>query len=166
MTTGMTCSSLSKERGLSKLWRIYKGLAVKSKKHEPLFSTLALTDDPTTVEHQLITTFSPTASLTQPPALPVIQVPGSHEDLDSSFALAQLRAAIMQGKLRSAPGHDGITWQQIRNMDDFTLNGLLAHTNKLWEMGEIPDYLKLTHPIPKPNKDPNVVTNLLLLFAN
>lgn len=156
------CSSLSKERGLSKLWRIYRGLAGKSKKPQPLFSTLALTDDPATVEHQLITTFFPTASLTQPPSLPVIQVPHSREDLDSPFTLAELRAAIMQGKLRSAPGHDGITWQQIRNMDDFTLTRLLAHVNKLWEMSEVPDYLKLTlvHPIPKPNKDPNVITNL------
>lgn len=105
-------SSLSKECGPSKLWRIYIGLTRKLKERQPSFSTLPLTDDPAKVEHQLITTSFPTASLIQPPALPIIQI------TYSCRALGGHRAG------RSAPGHDGIAWQQIANMDDFTLTQL------------------------------------------
>lgn len=141
---------------------MYKGLAGKNKKRLPLFSTLTLTDDPTNVEQRLISTFFPTASLTPPPDLPSLTISEPDMDLDTPFTMAELRTAVAQGKIRSAPGHDGITWQHIRNLDDGHLQQLLKHVNQLWENGEVPTHLKLTlvHPIPKPNKDPSNMTNL------
>lgn len=83
-----------------------------------LLSSPTLKDSPTTVEHQLITTFFPYTSLYQHPPLPVIAIPAPFADLDSPITLAELQAALFYGKRRSALGHDDITWQHLRILDD------------------------------------------------
>ncbi|KAH7940023.1 hypothetical protein HPB52_020346 [Rhipicephalus sanguineus] len=73
-------------------------------------------------------------------------------------AMGEMLAAIKHGRPRSAPGHDRITWQELRNLGEEAQDALLAVINDLWASGNVPENLKLSliYPIPKHGKDKNL----------
>lgn len=83
-------------------------------------------------------------------------VPDVDKDIDAPFTLGEFKAALHQGKPHSAPGHDGVTWQHLRNLDDSAHLILLDIINTYWASGNVPNDLKLTlvHPMPKTTKTP------------
>lgn len=74
--------------------------------------------------------------------LPVIKITAPLEDLDSPFTLSELLAAMSQGKPKSAPGHEHIKWQDIRNLPPNGQEALLALVNQTWDTGEVSAHLK------------------------
>lgn len=50
----------------------------------------------------------PTRITNPPPPLPEFTIPEPCSDLEKPFTIAELNAAIRQGRPKSAPGHDGI----------------------------------------------------------
>lgn len=158
------CERLGQEKSLSHLWAIFRSLSGKAKTKLPVVDALLLKDTPATVELEIMTTFFPhaTQDKSRLRTLPVITVASPQESLDCPFTLAELQIAIMQGKPRSAPGHDGVTWQELRNLPTIGHEALLSLINQSWTTGIVSDHLKTTilHPIPKPGKDSSKIENL------
>lgn len=85
-------------------------------------------------------------------SLSEIDIPLPLDELDT---LGELHVALAQGKSRFAPGHDKITWQDLRNPATHGHEILLCIVNGSWETGQVHEQLKgvIIHPIPKPSKD-------------
>lgn len=109
------------------------------------------------VEETIIKTLFPHAAKdkTALKSLPDIDIPHPLDELNTPFTLGELHVAIAQGKSRSAPGHDKITWQDVRNLPTHGHEALLSVVNESWETGQVHEHLKTTiiHPITKPSKD-------------
>ncbi|KAH6944359.1 hypothetical protein HPB50_002746 [Hyalomma asiaticum] len=156
-----TCAKLGREPGLRKLWGILRSLLGRKKGPPPL-AELLLREQATAVEDRVIRTFFPHAAETPPDPLPSTTIDGPETELDRPFTLGEFVSALAQGKTRSAPGHDGVTWQELRNLSNEAQDNLLAIINESWESVVVPDSLKLSliYPIPKPGKDHTVPANL------
>lgn len=76
------------------------------------------------------------------------------EECGQPFSIADLALEIRQGRPKSAPGNDKITWKHIRNLPKPGVGKLLEHTSISWVSGLAPEHLKLTlvFPMPKPRK--------------
>lgn len=151
------CQQLGHESGLSRLWRVFRSLNGRAKKKLPIIDDMCLTQDYSQVEDNLVHAFFPHA-VKDPsvlPDLPVIDVIDPLPELDSLFTMGELQTAISQGRSKSAPGHDHVKWQDLRNLPPHALDVLLNLVNDHWTSGTVPDHLKITiiHPIPKPGKD-------------
>ncbi|KAH7969490.1 hypothetical protein HPB52_018843 [Rhipicephalus sanguineus] len=112
-----TCAKFGREPGLKRLWQILRSLLGKKKGAPPL-SELFLREEPTSLEDRVIHTFFPYAAETPPLQLPYIRIDDPRAELDTPFTLGELVAALAQSKKKSAPGHDGVTWQELRNLSD------------------------------------------------
>lgn len=137
-------------------------MAGKGKQRLRLFSTLTLHNTPETVEQKITSTLFPSASTQPRTYLRIIALDSEDSDLDTPFTMAELSTAIRQSKAKSAPGHDGVMWQHIRNLDKPQFEQLLAIWNHSGNTGEIRDAVKLSlvDLIPKPGKDPSVISKL------
>nr|XP_050046522.1 uncharacterized protein LOC126543446 [Dermacentor andersoni] len=80
------------------------------------------------------------------------------EELDSSFSVSEVRAALQSLNGRSAPGPDGISNRLLRNLDDGSIELLTKEINDVWEAGIVPDAWKEATVIliPKPGKTPAI----------
>lgn len=96
-----------------------------------------LQTDPYDVEDNVIHTFflHATCDKAQLSRLPCLSVPNLQESLDEPFTKGELQVALGQGKPRSAPGHDGVTWQDLRNLPAAGHEALLKLINSSWEQG-------------------------------
>ncbi|KAM7289544.1 hypothetical protein ISCGN_029673 [Ixodes scapularis] len=81
--------------------------------------------------------------------------------MDSPFTKGEFQTALTSGKQRTAPGHDKVTVQMLRNLPEETKEALLEKINEVRERGEIPTEWKhsIVIPIPKPGKDHTVLSN-------
>ncbi|KAH7976291.1 hypothetical protein HPB52_011108 [Rhipicephalus sanguineus] len=129
-----TCAKLGREPGLKRLWGILRSLLGRKKGAPPL-ADLFLREEAATLEDRVIRTFFPHATETPPEPLPTTAIDGPKTELDRPFTLGEFVAAMAQGKTRSAPGHDGVTWQELRNLSDEAQDKLLAIINESWESG-------------------------------
>lgn len=156
-----TCAKLGREPGLKRLWQILRSLLGRKKGAPPL-AELFLREEPAVLEERVIHTFFPHAAEAPPEPLPSATIDNAKEELDTPFTLSELVAALAQGKTKSAPGHDGVTWQELRNLSNEAQERLLTIVNESWESGLVPDSLKLSliYPIPKPGKDHTKPANL------
>lgn len=158
------CNRLGQERGLSHLWAIFRSLSGKAKAKLPIVEELCLQYDYPDVEEVIITTLFPhaTTDRTSLQPLPIIDIQEPLEDLDLPFTIGELQIALSQGKPKSAPGHDLVTWQDLRNLPHTGQQILLDIVNNSWDTGQVSEHLKtsIIHPIPKPGKDARRPENL------
>lgn len=157
-----TCDRLSRVKSLKQLWSILRTLQGKGRPPPPLHHHFLHSHRLDELERDIIYTFFPHALDTPPQPLQAPTLPSTDPDLDAPFTLGELHAAIRTGRMNSAPGHDGITWQMLRNLPPEAENTLLTLINDLWTGETLPDHLKLAiiNPIPKPGKDPASIANL------
>uniref|UniRef100_A0AAG5DGU8 Reverse transcriptase domain-containing protein n=1 Tax=Anopheles atroparvus TaxID=41427 RepID=A0AAG5DGU8_ANOAO len=68
---------------------------------------------------------------------------------------------ILNKKKNTAPGHDRITYEMLRHMNNDTTNKMLNEANKMWNRGRLQKKYKRIRiiAIPKPNKDHNNPAN-------
>ncbi|XP_040071997.1 uncharacterized protein LOC120844329 [Ixodes scapularis] len=156
-----TCAKLGEIPGLQRLWGILRSMLGK-KKGQPPLKVLLLQGNPVEVETKVIRTFFPHARDSPAPDLPERTITNLDPGLDAPFTLGELTAALLKSKARSAPGHDNVNWQDLRNLPLSAQQKLLDIINDTWEQGSVPDTLKLSliYPIPKGNKDPTKPENL------
>lgn len=123
-------------------------MAGKTKSKLPIVDELMLQTDPYDVEDNVIHTFflHATCDKAQLSRLPCLSVPNLQESLDEPFTKGELQVALGQGKPRSAPGHDGVTWQDLRNLSAAGHEALLKLINSSCEQGQVDDHLKLKLP--------------------
>ncbi|KAH7973682.1 hypothetical protein HPB49_003896 [Dermacentor silvarum] len=112
-----TCAKLGREPGLKRLWQILRSLLGRKTGVPPL-AELFLREEPAVLEERVIHTFFPHAAEAPPEPLPSATIDNAKEELDTPFTLSELVAALAQGKTKSAPGHDGVTWQELRNLSN------------------------------------------------
>lgn len=82
--------------------------------------------------------------------------------ITSPITKAELIAAIEATKKKSAPGHDGITYEVFKNLEGPAVDNLLGVLNEVWTDGEIPQEWKhaIIVPIPKSGKAAKDLTAL------
>ncbi|KAH6939824.1 hypothetical protein HPB50_021869 [Hyalomma asiaticum] len=97
-------------------------------------------------------------------SVPSTAIDGPKTELDRPFTLGDFVAALAQRKTRSAPGHDGVTWQELRDLRNKAQDKLLAIINESWKSAVVPNSLKLSHiyATPKLGKALRVPANLRL----
>ncbi|KAG0410786.1 hypothetical protein HPB47_012098 [Ixodes persulcatus] len=157
------CDSFNERTGYRTLWKVYKGLAGKTKTSNT-GSNLALRLDITEEElaEEAGDCFFPQQS--KPPTAEVYtRQPILHEHpADAPFTLAELLDAHTAARAKTAPGPDLVTITSLRNLPLDTMKELLKIYNAIWMEGELPaDWKRSTViPITKPGKTPHTVANL------
>ncbi|KAH7942206.1 hypothetical protein HPB49_021890 [Dermacentor silvarum] len=58
--------------------------------------------------------------------------PVTDEGLQAPFSLFELEQALSSINARSAPGHDGVTWAALRNLEEYAKKQLLDEINAVW----------------------------------
>lgn len=105
------CPRLGQKRDVSHLWAIYRSLSGKIKTKLSIVEKLRLQSDYHNVENTLITTLSLVQLRICPhfDPFPLQTLRTPHEDLDHPFTIPELQTALIQGKPKSAHGHDSVT---------------------------------------------------------
>jgi ribonuclease HI len=87
--------------------------------------------------------------------------PNGHPEMDHPFTATELDHAIRTRKSNSAPGPDGISYQDIASMEATGKLKLLELFNRLYKAGEFPCQWKVGQisPLPKPGKDRTKLEN-------
>lgn len=72
------------------------------------------------------------------------------------FSLKEVKQAVQNG-VNTSPGHDGISYEMLKHLDDVALEEVLALFNYVWEAGSLPIVWKhaVVVPVLKPGKDPS-----------
>ncbi|KAH7965477.1 hypothetical protein HPB49_008362 [Dermacentor silvarum] len=86
----------------------------------------------------------------------------TEEGHHAPFSLFELERALSSINARNAPGHAGMTWAALRNLEEYAKKQPLDEINAVSVNGEIPAGWKhsIVTPIPKPNKQPDVLSNM------
>lgn len=142
---------------ISETWEKLRRIQGKSKPRNrkiTLEQAGEIVDDPEMVAEILARKFAEVSS-TDPPQItqePQIEEDGSHND---PFSFRELENAMREMNKDSAPGPDGILYDQIKEANQALLNKLLDLFNEIWRTGEQPHEWKtsIITPVLKPGRD-------------
>ncbi|KAG0444123.1 hypothetical protein HPB47_014144 [Ixodes persulcatus] len=158
-----TCDRLSNTLNLASAWRLVRSLVNPSQSKTAARTSLHKLLDKYTAPDQLVQALRDKYITT--PMQPAYndyagRKPDDHS-LSVDITLAELKQAVAETRVNTAPGPDRITPQQLRNLTDQDYEQLLALMNESWCSGLLPNEWKtaMITFIPKPGK-PHDIENL------
>ncbi|KAG0411912.1 hypothetical protein HPB47_010938 [Ixodes persulcatus] len=157
------CNQFNGRMHLSTVWNFFRSWQGKSKRRTAAL-TVALRQNKSDTEfaQEAADFFFPQSPSPDTTCYsPDVSVDGAHTS-DAPFTLAEMQDALDPSNMRSAPGPDGVTHAELRNLPTEYKLKILEWINEVWETGRLPGNWKmsLVLPIPKPGKPPTTMRNL------
>ncbi|XP_029826911.3 uncharacterized protein LOC115312129 [Ixodes scapularis] len=157
------CASFDQRTSIRKLWRTFRGMLGITKVRNTIENMALALDKPLEdVLEDMGKAFFPQPSTTPNAAIYTLeQAPKDPPPWNTPITRWELETAIDQGRIKSAPGPDGITASMLRNLPEEGKQQVLRWFNHMWETDTFPDewHESWVTPIPKAGKPPNTPKN-------